>query len=86
MVRRSALVHGYRRSSTCPHVQGEAEVSGLIVAIPDDVRRLCMWAQESDERARTGTPRLREVRKMAAELDRKEAAKRIAWRKRTGRR
>jgi hypothetical protein len=34
MVRRSALVHGYRRSSPCPHVQGEAEVMGPILVIP----------------------------------------------------
>jgi hypothetical protein len=38
MVRRSALVHGYRRSSTCPHVQGEAEVMGPVVVIPGIAR------------------------------------------------
>jgi phage terminase small subunit len=59
---------------------------GPIVTIPEDVRRLVLWAQESEERARTGSPKLREVRRTAAKLDRKEAAKRIAWRKRTGRR
>jgi hypothetical protein len=50
--------------------------------LDEDVQRKMRWTQQSDESARTGTPKLKAARTWAAEADRKEAAQQIAERRR----
>lgn len=46
---------------------------GPIVETPEDVARILVWAQESEERTRTGSAELKDIRLRAAELDRENA-------------